>query len=83
MFFEMYLIGTDVACRLELNTRGFDVEVEIAAQTATSGRVTEAPIASTPHLKWSGRVPGWPRRLGSGLQVAYVGSNPTPGSIFV
>jgi len=41
----MYLINTDVARRLELNTKGFDVEVEIAAQTATSGRVTEVPIA--------------------------------------
>ncbi len=41
----MYLIKTDVARGLELNTRGFDVEVEIAAQTATSGRVTEVPIA--------------------------------------
>ena len=41
----MYLINTDVARKLELNTRGFDVEVEIAAQTATSGKVTEVPIA--------------------------------------
>jgi len=41
----MYLIDTDVARQLELNTRGFDVEVEIAAQTATSGMVTEIPIA--------------------------------------
>jgi len=41
----MYLIRTDVARELELNTRGFDVEVEIAAQTAVRGRVTEVPIA--------------------------------------
>ena len=41
----MYLIGTSVARQLELNTSGFDVEVEIAAQTATNGRVTEVPIA--------------------------------------
>lgn len=41
----MYLISSDVARGLELNTRGFDVEVEIAAQTATSGSVTEVPIA--------------------------------------
>jgi len=41
----MYLINTDVARRLELNTKGFDVEVEIAAQTAARGRVTEVPIA--------------------------------------
>lgn len=41
----MYLINTEVARQLELNTKGFDVEVEIAAQTATKGRVTEIPIA--------------------------------------
>ena len=41
----MYLINTDAARELELNARGFDVEVEIAAQTATSGKVTEVPIA--------------------------------------
>jgi len=41
----MYLIKTDAARQLELNTKGFDVEVEIAAQTATSGKVTEIPIA--------------------------------------
>lgn len=40
----MYLIKTDVARELELNTTGFDVEVEIAAQTATRGKVTEVPI---------------------------------------
>jgi len=41
----MYLINIDVARQLELNTKGFDVEVEIAAQTATSGIVTDVPIA--------------------------------------
>jgi len=41
----MYLISSDAANRLELNTKGFDVEVEIVAQTATDGRVTEVPIA--------------------------------------
>jgi len=40
----MYLINTDVARRLELDTKSFDVEVEIAAQTATRTRVTEVPI---------------------------------------
>lgn len=40
----MYLVKTDVARELEFNTTGFDVEVEIVAQTATRGRVTEVPI---------------------------------------
>ena len=41
----MYLLRSQTARNLELNTRGFDVEVEIAAQTATSGKITEVPIA--------------------------------------
>jgi len=41
----MYLIKTDVARGLDLSSRSFDVEVEIAAQTALNGRVTEVPIA--------------------------------------
>jgi len=41
----MYLIKTDMARHLLLNTKGFDVEVEIAAQTAMRGKVTEVPIA--------------------------------------
>ncbi|UCG45095.1 MAG: glycosyltransferase [Candidatus Bathyarchaeota archaeon] len=40
----MYLVNTAAARQLELNANGFDVEVEIAAQTATKGRVTEVPI---------------------------------------
>lgn len=41
----MYMIKTETARRLELNATGFDVEVEIAAQIATSGRITEVPIS--------------------------------------
>jgi dolichol-phosphate mannosyltransferase len=41
----MYLISADWARRLHLDAKGFDVEVEIAAQTATNGRITEVPIA--------------------------------------
>jgi len=41
----MYLLRTEAARQLELNTKGFDVEVEIATQTAMNDRVTEVPIA--------------------------------------
>jgi glycosyltransferase involved in cell wall biosynthesis len=41
----MYLLKTESARQLELNTRSFDVEVEIAAQTAIRGKITEIPIA--------------------------------------
>ena len=41
----LYMIKTDMARRLNLNSRGFDVEVEIAAQIAAAGgRITEVPI---------------------------------------
>lgn len=40
----MYLLKTETARQLQLNTKGFDVEVEIAAQTASRGKITEVPI---------------------------------------
>lgn len=40
----MYLLRTDAARNLEFTTRGFDVEVEIAAQFAEGGRVAEVPV---------------------------------------
>lgn len=40
----MYLLKTEAARQLQLNTKGFDVEVEIAAQTANRGKITEVPI---------------------------------------
>jgi len=40
----MYMLKTEMARRLEFKSRGFDVEVEIAAQMVMEGRVTEVPI---------------------------------------
>ncbi len=40
----MYLLHTESAKMLEFTTAGFDVEVEIAAQMADGGRVSEVPI---------------------------------------
>jgi dolichol-phosphate hexosyltransferase len=40
----MYLLRTDVANSLELGSRNFAIEVEIAAQTVTEYKVTEVPI---------------------------------------
>jgi dolichol-phosphate mannosyltransferase len=40
----MYLIKTDAARMVEFNTKGFDVEVEMAAHIAANGRITEVPI---------------------------------------
>jgi dolichol-phosphate mannosyltransferase len=41
----MYLLRTESAKMLELSSRGFDVEVEIASQLSTLGRVVEVPIS--------------------------------------
>jgi dolichol-phosphate mannosyltransferase len=40
----MYALQTTFSKLLAFNTQGFDVEVEIAAQTALSGRITQVPI---------------------------------------
>lgn len=46
----LYLLRTDKARELDLSTSGFDVEVEIAAQVATSGRIAEVPCNYRPRL---------------------------------
>ena len=40
----LYCLNTEFAKGLILNTQGFDVEVEIAAQAADSGSITQVPI---------------------------------------
>lgn len=40
----MYVLSAEAARKLEITSRGFDVEVEIAAQCATYGRVAQVPI---------------------------------------
>ncbi len=40
----MYALRTESAKDLDLSSTGFDVEAEIAAQIASSGRITEVPI---------------------------------------
>jgi len=40
----MYMLRSDFAKQMNLETRGFDVEVEIAAQAAKEARITQIPI---------------------------------------
>jgi glycosyltransferase involved in cell wall biosynthesis len=40
----MYALRTEVVRNMNLSSTGFDVEAEIAAQIASSGRITEVPI---------------------------------------
>ncbi len=46
----MYLLKTSTARELNFQTSGFDVEVEIAAQIATEGKITEVPIRYRPRV---------------------------------
>src|SRR5574338_870903 len=46
----LYLLRTDKMREFDLASSGFDVEVEIAAQIATSGRITEVPCNYRPRL---------------------------------
>ena len=46
----MYLLRSKAARRLDFTTGGFDVEVEIASQFASVGRVTEVPVNYRPRL---------------------------------
>jgi len=40
----MYSIRTEIAKAMDLSSTGFDVEAEIAAQIASSGRITDVPV---------------------------------------
>jgi dolichol-phosphate mannosyltransferase len=40
----MYLLNSRAARELEFHTKGFNVEVEMLAQMAVQGRITEVPI---------------------------------------
>lgn len=46
----MYILRTEIARDIHLATSGFDVEVEVAAQIASSGRITEVPINYRPRM---------------------------------
>jgi len=46
----MYLLKTDVARKLELQSKGFRTEVEVVAQTVMHGNVTEVPVGYRPRV---------------------------------
>jgi len=46
----MYLLRTDVAKELELQSKGFRTEVEVIAQTVMHGNVTEVPVGYRPRV---------------------------------
>jgi len=46
----LYLLRTETVREINLSTAGFDAEVEIAAQIATTGKITEVPVNYRPRL---------------------------------
>jgi len=46
----MYLLRSDSARDIHLASKGFEVEVEIAAQIASSGSITEVPVNYRPRI---------------------------------
>lgn len=40
----MYMLKTDAAKEIDFNTKGFDVEVEIASHIATNSNISEVPV---------------------------------------
>ncbi|MEM2168493.1 MAG: glycosyltransferase [Candidatus Bathyarchaeia archaeon] len=54
----MYLLRTDVAKRLDIASGGFDVEVEVAGQVASLGRITEVPISYRKRVG-KGKLKAW------------------------
>jgi dolichol-phosphate mannosyltransferase len=46
----MYILRTEAARDIHLSTSGFDVEVEVASQIASAGRITEVPINYRPRM---------------------------------
>jgi glycosyltransferase involved in cell wall biosynthesis len=46
----MYMLRVELAREIDLETAGFDVEAEIAAQIATFGKITEVPVNYRPRI---------------------------------
>ena len=46
----MYMLRVELAREIDLDTAGFDVEAEIAAQIATIGKITEVPVNYRPRI---------------------------------
>jgi dolichol-phosphate mannosyltransferase len=73
----MYMLRTESLKKLDFKTKGFDIEVEIAAQLVSNGQVTEVPISYRKRIgeqKLSGIKHG-PQILNSVLKLASV-NNP-------
>lgn len=70
----MYLLRTSMARRLELTSGGFDVEVEIAGQVASLGRILEVPVSYRKRVG-RGKLRAWReglRIIAAAVRVAWL-----------
>jgi len=77
----MYLLKTEVARDIHLSTSGFDVEVEIAAQIASSGRITEVPINYRPRLGKQ-KLSTWKHGFKIIKSIVNLGKTYNPGALY-
>jgi dolichol-phosphate mannosyltransferase len=77
----MYILRTEVARDLSLSTSGFDVEVEIAAQVASAGRITEVPINYRPRLGRQ-KLSTWKHGFKIIKSIVNLGRTYNPGALY-
>lgn len=77
----MYLLRTEVARDIHLSTSGFDVEVEIAAQIASAGRITEVPINYRPRLGKQ-KLSTWKHGFKIIRSIVNLGRTYNPGALY-
>jgi len=77
----MYILRTEVARDIHLSTSGFDVEVEIAAQIASAGRITEVPINYRPRLGRQ-KLSTWKHGFKIIKSIVNLGKTYNPGALY-
>jgi len=77
----MYMLRTEAARDIHLSTTGFDVEVEIAAQIASAGRITEVPINYRPRLGLQ-KLSTWKHGFKIIKSIVNLGRTYNPGALY-
>jgi len=77
----MYILRTETARDIHLSTTGFDVEVEIAAQIASGGRITEVPINYRPRIGRQ-KLSTWRHGFKIIKSIVNLGRTYNPGALY-
>lgn len=77
----MYILRTETARDIHLSTSGFDVEVEIAAQVAAAGRLTEVPINYRPRIGKQ-KLSTWKHGFKITKSIVNLGRTYNPGALY-